>query len=200
MDLEEYRRVYMRAEGIGNTPINTLKRAARLGKTIAKMPSSARQDKFERRERKEARKEAIEYMKENGFSGDAAIELLQNRHRLENNVSKNVEQIGNAAISMERSFNEFGQTAAAVAGAKRSNTYDSQDLEKGISFALTGLGIVSKEMKLPSKAMEGAVNLVCLSFNVFHMNKDILDGAKNKNMDKSMDKKPMDKTMPEPER
>lgn len=198
MDLEEYRRAYMRAEGIGNTPINTIRRAARLGKSIAKMSSSIRQDKYEKAERKDARHEAMEYIKENGISGASALALMHNRPRVGSNTAKNVEQIGDSAVAMERSLNEFGQTAASIAGAKRSDTYDSQDLEKGISFAITGTNIIRKGIKSPSKVINGAESLACLSYSIFHINKDILDKTTSKAQDK--ERMPRDRVNEEPER
>ena len=51
------------------------------------------------------------------------------------------------------------QTSAAIAGGKRSDMYDGQDLEKGMGFAIDAEQAIRKPLRLSSKALKNAVNI-----------------------------------------
>ena len=77
MDLEEYRRAYMQAEGIGNTPANAVKRIVKFGSDLSSIPGAVKKDKHDRAKRKAGRAEAMKDMKENGVSIDGVAEYFQ---------------------------------------------------------------------------------------------------------------------------
>lgn len=68
MDLEEYRRAYMQAEGFGNTPANFVKRISDFANNVSSIPDAINRDRIEHKARKKARGKAREDMKENGVS------------------------------------------------------------------------------------------------------------------------------------
>ena len=160
MDLEEYRRIYMQAEGLGNTPVNTVKRIARLGSDLSSIPGAVKKDRHERAERKAGRAEAMKDMNENGITIDGLAEYLSNRPRLHGNVSKAAERTMGSATSVAMSVNEYGQTAASIVGTRRSNLYDGQDLENGIRFSIKASRALGKGLKLPAHMFHAAENLV----------------------------------------
>lgn len=160
MDLEEYRRIYMQAEGIGNTPANMFRRMAKLGKDISAAPNAARKDKRERAERRAGRREAMADMKKNGVSLEGIADYIANRPRVNNHTHKAFEDIADSATSAAMSINELGQTSAGIVGAKRNNLYEGQDLENGIRFALRARNALSKGLRLPEKSFHLAEGLV----------------------------------------
>ena len=157
MDLEEYRRIYMQAEGIGNTPANAVKRIVKFGSDLSSIPGAVKKDKHDRAKRKAGRAEA---MKDNGVSIDGVAEYLSNRPRLHGNTSKAVERTVNSGTSVAMSVNEYGQTAAGIVGTKRSNLYDGQDLENGIRFSIKASKALNNGLKLPTKMFHAAEKLV----------------------------------------
>lgn len=160
MDLEEYRRAYMQAEGIGNTPANAVKRIVKFGSDLSSIPGAVKKDKHDRAKRKASRAEAMKGMKENGVSIDGVAEYLSNRPRLHGNTSKAVERTVNSGTSVAMSVNEYGQTAAGIVGTKRSNLYDGQDLENGIRFSIKASKALNNGLKLPTKMFHAAEKLV----------------------------------------
>lgn len=155
MNLEEYRRIYMQAEGFGNTPKNLIQRYTNLAKALIKLPSAAKRDRIERNIRRAGRNEALQSMRDDGISLDVIKNLIKNRHRMGSHTLDSVENIGNSAISAAKSTNELGQTAKAIVGTTRSNSYDGQDVEKGIAFALTAKSVINKGMVIPKSMIKG---------------------------------------------
>ena len=160
MDLEEYRRIYMRAEGIGNTPVRLGKSFLNFGSSFGQIPKALKRDKESKERRKENRAELFKEAKENGkWTPGMVKELAANRPRLGNETSKAVGNIANSGLRAAMSANELGQTAAAITGTRRSNMYDGQDLENGIRFALKATAIVNKGIQLPRDMMHKAEDL-----------------------------------------
>lgn len=155
MNLEEYRRIYMQAEGLGNTPKNLIQRYMNLAKALVKLPSAVKRDKAERNMRRAGRNEALKSMRDDGISLDVVRDLMKNRHRMGSHTLDAVENINNSALSAAKSTNELGQTAKAIVGTTRSNSYDGQDVEKGIAFALTAKSVIHKGMVIPKSMMKG---------------------------------------------
>ena len=160
MDLEEYRRIYMQAEGIENTPANTIRRISRLFSNITSIPGAYRQNRADRQERRAARTEAIEDIRKNGVSIEKAADYLGNRPKLHGKLNKAIEKTADSAISTAMSANELGQTAASMVGTRRTNLYDGQDLENGIRFSIKASRALEKGLKLPTHMFHTAENLV----------------------------------------
>ena len=55
MDLEDYRRAYMQAEGFGNTPANFVKRISDFANNVSSIPDAINRDRIEHKARKKAR-------------------------------------------------------------------------------------------------------------------------------------------------
>lgn len=192
MDLEEYRRIYMQAEGIGNTPANMFRRMAKLGKDISAVPNATKKDKRERAERRAGRREAMDDMKKNGVSFEGIADYMANRPRVNNHMHKAVENIADSATSAAMSINELGQTSAGIVGAKRSNLYEGQDLENGIRFALRARNALSKGLRLPEKSFHLAEGLVSTGLVVAMSRPMLVKGDKEVPLTKAIN--PFEKT------
>lgn len=160
MDLDEFRKVYMRAEGIGNTPVKMGKRIFRLGKILTTIPSAMQHDKNERLQHKEVRKIAIENIKKEGISLENVGLLLLGRPKVDNHLAETLNRAGKSALLAGLSVNELGQTAASIVGTKRSNSYDGQDMEHGVRFLLKGINVTSSSIHLTKDILHGAENLL----------------------------------------
>lgn len=160
MDLEEYRRVYMNAEGIGNTPLRMGQRAARFVKALSAFPRAFTEDAKERQERAEVRKLARKEIQEHGLNIESIGMWISGRPRLHNHVYETSKKSMQAGLRAGLSVNELGQTSAAITGGKRSDTYNGQDLENGIRFAIRGASITGKAIQLPSELLHQAEDLV----------------------------------------
>ena len=163
MDLEEYRRAYMQAEGFGNTPANFVKRISDFANNVSSIPDAINRDRIEHKERKKARGKAREDMKENGVSVKNAVEYAKNIPNIGGHTLSKTDKALNSGINAAISVNELGQTAASIAGTKRSNLYDGQDLENGIRFSLKASKELAKGLKLPAKAFYKAEQLTAAS-------------------------------------
>lgn len=163
MDIDEFRKIYMQAEGVGNTPVNTLRRAARFGKSISQLPSAIRQDGREMRKNMEnlidKTSDAIE-KKEKGAVKEAGKAILKARPKVSTHTSEQLGNVGQSASSLGQSINELGSTAKEIAAGTRSASYDGQDLEHGIRFALKGYNMASHVMHIPGKKLEAAKNIM----------------------------------------
>ena len=153
MDLEQFRRTYMRSEGIGNTPIRGFQRISNLIGSIAAIPGAVKRDSVERNRKYHAREEAKKDIRENGLSSDALVSLFKNRRTLGNHTIDAAERTMDAATAAALSVNELGQTAASIAGTNNTNLYGGQDLENGIRFALRAKNITSKGLRLPGNML-----------------------------------------------
>ncbi len=149
MNLEEYRRAYMRAESFGNTPKRLIERFMNLGKSIIKLPGSITKDSHERKRRKEEFRKAWQEIKSEGINAENITSLLDNGPRISTYTSKSISNIAKSSLGAVKSLNELGQTASSIVGTTRQNSYDGQDLEKGISFALMAKSYIDKPMKIP---------------------------------------------------
>lgn len=156
MDLDEYRRVYMQAEGLGNTPKKLVERLATLGQSIVAVFGAAKKDLNERQARGDAFNKAIKDMKKEGFSFTGLVDIAINGPRISTHTSKALANVMNASLVAAKSTNELGQTAANIVGtAKRSNLYDGQDVEKGASFLINAKQITSKGLHVSKQMLKG---------------------------------------------
>lgn len=160
MDIEEYRRVYMAAEGIGNTPLRMEKRFRNFGKSILAFPKAFAKDKEERQMRKEMREMARKDIRDHGLTIESAALWLSGRPKVHNNTYEASKHAIQAGLSAGLSVNELGQTASSIAGTRRSNLYDGQDMENGIRFTLRGVSGIGKAIQLPSTLLHQAEDLV----------------------------------------
>lgn len=162
MDLEQFRRAYMQQQGITNTPKNAIKRTKNLGKSLIDIPGAIRNDMKEAQRNSAERREILKDIKDNGlknFNADTFVDLVKSGPARPSHTGGAIMGTADATASMARSVNEYGQTAASIAGGKRSDMYDGQDLEKGISFAITARNLTAKHMRLPLKSFRAAINI-----------------------------------------
>ena len=155
MNLDDYRRAYMRAEGFGNTPKRLLDRLMTLGKSIIALPGAVNKDRYEKRKRKENFKEAWNDIKQHGIDAQNISSLMNNGPRVSTNTSRAIGRVADSSLGTAKSLNELGQTASSIIGTTRQNAYEGQDLEKGISFALSVKSYINKAARIPPAMMKG---------------------------------------------
>lgn len=159
MDLEEYRRIYMNMEGVSNTPLNAIKRVFRLGKSAKDIPKAMHKDAAIRSERKDARKEAMEGIKHNGVNAQDVKKIAKNMPGYGKSTRASISRVGRNAESVSRSVNEMAQTSSSIVGTNRTNPYDGQDLEKGISFTITARSVIRNGLHLPERMAKSAMSV-----------------------------------------
>ena len=149
MDLEEYRRIYMQAEGLGNTLASGARRTLEFGKSVARVPGAVVKDEREAKRKRYERREAIKDIKENGISFGAVKDILKSGPGMSTNTTRALSDVGRKALSEGLIVNELGSTAAKIVGDKSSNSYNSQDMEHGLRFLMKTAPI----MRLPKDKM-----------------------------------------------
>ena len=112
-----------------------------------------------------------------------------------------MEQLGHSAAAMGKSANELMQTSAAIAGGKRSDMYDGQDLEKGMGFAIDAEQAIRKPLRLSNKyqifrmvqsTLKNAINIGMMTgatiraFRDHDMKEKVKDITKTKTKDMEM--------------
>ena len=158
MDLEEYRRIYMSMEGAANTPLNAFRRIFHLGKNITEIPKAIKEDQKIRQIKKEKRSNAMEEIKKNGVTRQGIKEVAKNLPGSQKNTRKATKRALRSTIPVVRSINELGQTSTSIIGG-RANLYDGQDLERGVSFAITAYSQISRGLRLPPKMAEATLSV-----------------------------------------
>lgn len=162
--MEEYRRAYMQMEGVGNTPVNFVKRMQRFAESIKGIFSSADKDSTRYQEKVGKFRESIDNMRDRGVSGETLGHVVKNIPiSMRSDTMDAISRTSNSALSLGKSLNEFGQTSASIiaGGHVRSNSYDGQDVENGIRFALTAKDYLNKGLRLPVNIAKGTRELAC---------------------------------------
>lgn len=172
MDLEQYRRTYMQTEGMGNTPINLIKRYVSLGKNIGGMNSAIKKDQKIRKAKRAQRKAAFKDISENGLSLNAVKNIITSGPGFRSNVTDQLEKVGDSAVSAARSSNELGSTTANIIGGRNGSMYNGHDLEDAVRFSLYAKSAIAKGLRLPSKLLDGAVALGTTSGMIYEFSKN----------------------------
>ena len=185
MDLEQFRRAYMHMEGVTNTPGNFVKRGSRLVESVVNIPGAIKRDVDESKMNAKIKKDILNDIRENGgknFDAETFSDL----------VKSGAARPSHTAAAMGKSANELMQTSAAIAGGKRSDMYDGQDLEKGMGFAIDAEQAIRKPLRLSNKALKNAINIGMMTgatiraFRDHDMKEKVKDITKTKTKDMEM--------------
>ena len=191
MDLEQFRRAYMHMEGVTNTPGNFVKRGSRLVESVVNIPGAIKRDVDESKMNAKIKKDILNDIRENGgknFDAETFSDLVKSGAARPSHTGAAMEQLGHSAAAMGKSANELMQTSAAIAGGKRSDMYDGQDLEKGMGFAIDA----EQAIRLSNKALKNAINIGMMTgatiraFRDHDMKEKVKDITKTKTKDMEM--------------
>lgn len=150
-------------EGIGNTPANFVKRIERLAADLKGITSASDRDRQKLKSKLKGLNENVNDIAEHGVTKGNVFGMLKNTPILmRSDTAHSLSRASNSAINLGLSVNELGQTSASIVGTQRSNSsYDGQDLETGIRFALMAKKYISHGVNLPTNIVEGAKDFAC---------------------------------------
>lgn len=182
MDLEQFRRAYMQAEGLGNTPGKYAKRFINLTKSAVDVLFAIGKDRSEKKEKAENLKMAWKDIRSNGISVKSAKEVIQNRPTVGKHTSMAVDRFAGSAYGMERSINEArssGKVGESTVAASRSNSYNGQDLEIGINYFLKAMDTARKGIRISASMKNGLELGVIKGLSIVEHRKEAREEARD---------------------